>query len=558
MSVYASKPWLALYGKGQPAVLSPRFTDALALFRSAVAAAPESPAIHYFDATLSYRELDEQSEALAVALLERGFRHGERLGLFLQNVPHFYIALLAAWKAGGIVTPINPMNREREVALLLADARPSVLISQEDLYGEVIANLDATVPVPKIVWLSSPLELQSRNDPRLFKSADRPHFAGVELVSDVIAATRGRRLDVTCEYDVGDAALIVYTSGTTGLPKGALVSHGSFNFAAQVYRDWVGIEEHCPILGVAPLFHITGLILHISLAMQLAAPLILSYRFNPEVTAAAIIERRPGFVVGAMTVFIALLSQPQLTRAALAPLTKIYSGGAPVSSAIVAQFRERFGHTIHNCYGLTETAAPVIVTPFGTTGPVDASSGALSIGVPVCNVEAWIGDDAGHAVPLGTIGELIVSGPMVSSGYWEKPQETTASMRPDGFRTGDLAFMDEQGWFYIVDRKKDMIISSGYKVWPREVEDVLYTHPAVREAAVVGVAHKYRGENVKAVVSLKAGAQTSPEEIVAFCAERMAAYKYPRIVEIIDELPKTASGKILRRSLRERATGSTS
>jgi long-chain acyl-CoA synthetase len=426
------------------------------------------------------------------------------------------------------------------------------------LYGDVIANLEATAPVPKIVLLSSPLELQSRNDPRLFEGTNRRSFPGVEIVSDVIAAALGRRLAATCGYDAGDVALIVYTSGTTGLPKGALISHGSFSFAAQVYRDWVGIEDHCAILGVAPLFHITGLILHIGLAMQLAAPLILTYRFNPEVTTAAIIERRPGFVVGAMTVFIALLNQPWLTRDALAPLTKIYSGGAPVSPAIVAEFRERFGHTIHNCYGLTETAAPVIVTPFGTTGPVDSSSGALAIGVPVCNVEAWIGGDDGHPVPAGMIGELIVSGPMVSSGYWEKTPETAANMRPDGFRTGDLAFMDERGWFYIVDRKKDMIISSGYKIWPREVEDVLYTHPAVREAAVVGVAHEYRGESVKAVVSLKAGARTSPEEIVAFCAERMASYKYPRIVEIIDELPKTASGKILRRSLRERVAGSTS
>jgi len=217
---------------------------------------------------------------------------------------------------------------------------------------------------------------------------------------------------------------------------------------------------------------------------------------------------------------------------------------------VVAQFRARFGHYIRNGYGLTETTSPTHAVPLGREAPVDPRTGALSIGVPVYNVRAWISDDEGRPVPPGETGEIVVQGPMVVPGYWNKPAETAAAMRPDGFRTGDVGFMDAEGWFYVVDRKKDMINAAGYKVWPREVEDVLYTHPAVREAAVVGIADAYRGETVKAVISLKPGQETTAEDIIAFCRARMAAYKYPRTVAIIDELPKTPTGKILRRELR--------
>ena len=206
---------------------------------------------------------------------------------------------------------------------------------------------------------------------------------------------------------------------------------------------------------------------------------------------------------------------------------------------------------MHNIYGLTETSSPTHGTPLGAAAPVDPNSGALSVGVPVPGAEVWIMAEDGTPAPLGEPGEIVSSGPMVVSGYWNKPKETAEAMKPDGFRTGDVAFMDEAGWFYLIDRKKDMINAAGYKVWPREVEDVLYTHPAVREAAVVGVKDEYRGETVKAVVSLKAGAEgTTPAELIEHCKARMAAYKYPRLLEIIPELPKTVTGKILRRELR--------
>jgi long-chain acyl-CoA synthetase len=234
----------------------------------------------------------------------------------------------------------------------------------------------------------------------------------------------------------------------------------------------------------------------------------------------------------------------------LASLKTIYSGGAPIPPAVVEQFQAKFGHYIHNIYGLTETSSPTHATPLGRAAPVDPNSGALSVGVPIPNARVWLAADDGTPAPVGEAGEIVSAGPMVVPGYWNKPEATAEAMRPDGFRTGDVAIMDEAGWFYLVDRKKDMINAAGYKVWPREVEDVLYTHPAVREAAVVGVHDEYRGETVKAAVSLKAGATLTPAELVEWCKPRMAAYKYPRQVVILDDLPKTVTGKILRRELR--------
>jgi len=217
---------------------------------------------------------------------------------------------------------------------------------------------------------------------------------------------------------------------------------------------------------------------------------------------------------------------------------------------VIDEFRRRTGQYIHNGYGLTETSAGIISVPSGREAPVDPASGTLSIGVPAFGIDAWIAAEDGSPLPPGEVGEIVVGGPPVASRYWNKPQETAAAMRPDGFRTGDVGFMDEAGWFYLVDRKKDMINASGYKVWPREVEDVLYGHPAIREVAVVGIPHPYRGETVRAVISLKAGASLSPQELAAWCRPRMAAYKQPHEIVVVDELPKTAAGKILRRDLR--------
>jgi long-chain acyl-CoA synthetase len=269
-----------------------------------------------------------------------------------------------------------------------------------------------------------------------------------------------------------------------------------------------------------------------------------------------LIERhRVTFTVAAITVYIALLNHPDLKRFDLASLCKAYSGGAPVAPGTVDKFREAMGIGIYNVYGLTESCSPATITPLGMEGPVDAQSGALSVGLVVPGHEAWIVDleDPSVEVPPGEEGELLLRGPAITDGYWEKPEETANAIRNGRLHTGDVAKFDEHGWCFIVDRKKDLINASGFKVWPREVEDVLYKHPGVREAAVVGVPDAYRGETVKAFVALTDEYRDviTPNDLIGFCKERMAAYKYPRIVEIIDEVPKTLTGKYLRRKLRE-------
>jgi long-chain acyl-CoA synthetase len=328
-------------------------------------------------------------------------------------------------------------------------------------------------------------------------------------------------------------------------------THGNVVFNAQAYRDWMQLDEHDVVLAVAPLFHITGLIAHVAVCLLVPMPMVLGYRFDAA-TVLDLIERyRTTFTVGSITVFIALMNDPSAAGRDLSSLTKVYSGGAPIAPPVVEAFEREVGAYIHNIYGLTETTSPSHAVPFGGRAPVDPTSGALSVGVPIFNTVVRVVDDDGKEVAVGEIGEFVTSGPQVVPGYWGKPEETAHALPGGELHTGDVGFMDSDGWFYVVDRKKDMINAAGYKVWPREVEDVLYEHPAVREAAVVGVPDDYRGETVKAFVSLRPGQDVAPEELIAFCKERMAAYKYPRFVDIVGELPKTVTGKILRRELRD-------
>ena len=548
MSNYDDRVWLDRYAAGQPADLVPEFTDALAMFRASAQRHPDAVAVRYFDGELTLRDVDEQSDAVAVALQAEGFQPGDRLALYLQNVPQFQVAMVAAWKAGGIVVPVNPMSKQRELSYLLTDSGATVLLCLEGLYDAVARDVVGATGV-RLVITTSELDYQGRRDERLFRGIERARYDGtLDLAELIDEHTGGTPAAVT--YDADDVAFLTYTSGTTGTPKGAMNTHGNVTFNAQVYRDWCRLTPDDVVLGVAPLFHITGLIAHLAVSFLLPAPLVLAYRFEPGVLLDAIREHRPTFTVGAITVFIALANTPGVTREDLASLRAVYSGGAPISPVTAQRFSDDFGIYIHNIYGLTETTSPSHGVPLGVEAPVDPASGALSVGVPVPSTMVRIQDDDGNDLPPGEIGEIVTSGPQVVPGYWNKPEETEHALPGRVLRTGDVGFMDEQGWFYIVDRKKDLINAAGYKVWPREVEDVLYEHAAVREAAVVGVPDEYRGETVKAFVSLKPDAVVTADELVAHCRDRLAAYKYPRSVEIVDELPKTVTGKILRRELR--------
>jgi long-chain acyl-CoA synthetase len=549
---YARKPWLGLYRDGAPATIVAQHADLLSIFKAAVERAASSVAVQYFDGVLTYQQLDTMSDHLAMWLAEKGVAKGDRVAVILQNVPHFVIAQVASWKIGAVPMPINPMNRHRELTMLFTDGGPKAVICHQENHDVVALALGAA-GLPKTVQILpvDAREFQTRNDRRVLPSGDRAPSGDGSNFEEVIRSSEKKSF-VGGESVSQDIAFLVYTSGTTGVPKGAMITHGNASFNSQVYRDWMGLEEGGGILGIAPLFHVTGLIGHIAAAFLCAAPLVLSYRFDPEVMLESIVEHRPQFIIGAITAFVAMMNAPSCGRHSFESIRRIYSGGAPIPPAVVDQFEEKCGHYIHNGYGLTETTSPSHCVPFGRRAPVDPTSGALSVGVPVFNTDVLIMDEAGKAAPIGELGEIVTKGPQVVPGYWNKPEETAESI-PDGWlRTGDIGFMDADGWFYLVDRKKDMINASGYKVWPREVEDVLYTHPAVREAAVIGVPDEYRGETVKAVVSLKAGQEVAPQDLIAFCKERMASYKYPRAIDVISDLPKTVTGKILRRELRDK------
>jgi len=554
MSVYDSKPWLSRYDQDQPAEISLEFTDALAMFRASVGRNPDGDIIRYFGGRITARELDELSDAFAVALLEEGLRAGDRVALYLQNVPQFVIGLLATWKAGGVAVPVNPMNRVRELDAVLRDSGARVLVCLQSLYRDVAAGVVAGTEVTTVVTMSE-LEYRARDDQRVFAAVEPVECAGPDNgtvdMARLIERFRGQ-VPPPVTLSPTRTAFLTYTSGTTGPPKGAMNTHGNVVFNSQAYRQWCRLGPDDVVLGVAPLFHITGLIAGVTLALLLGAPLVLSYRFEPSVAIDTIREERPTFTVGSITVFIALMNAPNAERDTLASLTKIWSGGAPIPPSTVKAFQAQFGQYIHNVYGLTETTSPSHAVPSGATAPVDDASGALSVGVPVFSTVVRIVGDDGQDLPAGEVGEIVTSGPMVVPGYWNKPEETEHALPGGALHTGDVGYMDADGWFYIVDRKKDQINAGGYKVWPREVEDVLYQHESVREAAVVGVPDAYRGETVKAFVSLRPGKTATAEELISFCRSQMAAYKYPRQIEFLDELPKTVSGKLLRRELRAR------
>ena len=547
MSPYDDRPWLALYN-GQPSDYVLEHDNALDMFRTGVARDPSAVALRYFDGTITRQELDELSDALASALLGNGFASGERLAVYLQNVPQVVIAMVATWKAGGVMVSINPMSRGRELSYLLKDSGATVLVSLESLYDEVGREVVPDTDV-RLVLTTSELEFQTRADERLFEGMTRQRHEGTTDFNGLIAQHRGQ-VPPPVQFGLDDVAFLTYTSGTTGVPKGAMNTHRNVVFTAQVYRDWMGLRPDGSIFGVAPLFHITGLIGHIAVSLLTPMPLVLAYRFEPQVVLDALREHRPTFTIGAITALNAILNAPGFVKDDFSSFEVVYSGGAPISPTAEKAFLQATGRQVHNAYGLTETTSPMTVTPLGAPSPVDPTSGALSVGVPAPNTIVRIVGDDGRDMPLGEVGEIVAEGPQVVAGYWGKPEETAANLPGGALKSGDVGFMNPEGWVFIVDRKKDMINASGYKVWPREVEDVLAEHPAVSESAVVGVPDDKRGETVKAFVSLKTGATATPEELIAHCRERMAAYKYPRSVVLLDELPKTVTGKILRRELR--------
>ncbi len=557
-SIYEKRPWLKEYPEWLPSDLEQTPDTAIGDFRKSVARKPEAPATYYFNHVLSYSEVDRFSDALSAAFQDLGIKHKDRIAVDLQNIPQFLITVYAAWKVGAIVVPLNPMYKESELSYFFQDSGAKVLVALD----EIAAGLDrSALPRPPLdtIITTSALDLLPKNTepPDMLKGIKKIPVSGTLDMMDLLNRYKDRSVEAP-EILPDDVAYLTYTSGTTGPPKGAMNTHGNIAFNARVYQSAMQVDDADVVLGAAPLFHVTGEVAHLAIAALAGIPLVLYYRFDPGETLRLIERWKATFTVASITAYIAMMNHPDIKKKDLSSFVKAYSGGAPVSEAVVAHFQSLTGLYIYNIYGMTETNSPSHIVPWKKRAPVDPESGALSVGLPVpnCVVKIMDLDDPTKEVSPGEVGEIVDSGPIVVPGYWQKPEETAYAIRDGWLYTGDVGKMDENGWFYLLDRKKDMIVASGFKVWPRDVEDVIYQHPAVKETAVIGVPDPYRGETVKAFVALKAGMEgkIKPEDIIAFCKARMAAYKYPRQVTFLPEVPKTLTGKFLRRHLREKET----
>ncbi|WP_199434760.1 class I adenylate-forming enzyme family protein [Qaidamihabitans albus] len=527
-------------GRDEPAG---ELDTALTLFRRAAQRCPDQPLLLYFDRSIAYSTADEMSDDIGALLRAHGIGRGDRVAVQLQSVPQLVLTLVAAWKLGAIAVPVNPMYTASELGALLRDAEASVLVVA---FGAHTRSLDTEWPPSlRAVLQTDESRLQSRLDERVLPPPAHGQH-GPDLLDDADGRQRGFVAD-TPRPD--DPALLCYTSGSSGVPKGALITHHNLTAAAAAFAAWTRLPEGARTYALAPLFHISGLLCAVTMPFYLAGSIVLNSRFRADVALDAFREHRPDFMAGPITAYNALLAQPSAASPELSSFRLLATGGAPPPMAVLRQFDDRFGHRIRNGYGLTETTGPCVCVPLDCDARVDGVSGAVSVGKPLADTTVLVLDDTGTPLGPDTIGEIAIAGPQVVPGYWRCHGEDAQAFWNGHILTGDIGYVDADGWLFVVDRKKDMINASGFKVSPREVEDVLYAHPAVREAAVVPAPDAYRGETVVAWVSPYADAVVNAQELIDFCRTRLAAYKCPRTVRFSRDLPKTESGKILRRQL---------
>lgn len=517
----------------------------LGRFLSWAAQTPDNSCIRYFGTTLTWAEVDEISSRLAAAWASNGLQPESRVAIYTQNIPQYVLAMLAAWKCGSCIVPLNPMYKPGEITKILLDSRASILVAQADLVSqEATAAISALPSPPQVITTHAGTYATTWPDELpLPESGDVPD----ELLVLAEQPTSGWSMHIPRPDDL---SALTYTSGTTGPPKGAMNTQGSLAAATSMYEEVMHLDASDSVICMAPLFHVSGLVGHMGIAFTVGMPMVLAYRFEPSLIARTIQEEATTYTIASITAFLALLGDDRAMEFDLSSLAKPYSGGAPVSPAVVDRYLQKTGQYIYNIYGLTEATGPVLAVPIGERAPVDPVSGALSAGKACPWTDVRIVDDQGEELPYGEIGELTCEGPQVVPGYWEKPEETLGAFPGGRLHTGDVAFRDSEGWFFIVDRIKDQINASGFKVWPREVEDAIMLHPDVHEVAVVGISDDYRGETVKAVVVPIPGSALTQADVVEFSRTHLAAFKVPRVVDIVDALPKTASGKVLRRELR--------
>ena len=498
------------------------------MLRESAVAHPTKPVALYDGGRLSYAELDALSDRFAAGLRASGLDRGDRVGLQLPNIPQFLIAYFGMLKAGCVAVPLNVLLKAPELAYCLGDAQARMLVTWAGIADEAMLGAgEAAVPAAYVV-----------NTPGLPESSAGRRFEELLAVE--------HKAPPMVQTDPGDTAAIVYTSGTTGNPKGAELTHFQLLMNADTPGRVFGIRDDDIVMVALPLFHVFGLSSQLNVCVRFGATMSLVPRFDA--TKALEVIQRDGVTIfeGVPTMYVAMLRAPNLGAYDVSTLRIGISGGAPLPAEVLDAFERKFGILILEGYGLTETAST-------TTFNVSAEERKIySVGKPIWGVEVEIWDEANRPLPAGpeNVGEIVIRGVNTMRGYFRKPTETAKAFTDGWFHSGDLGYRDADGFYFIVDRKKDLIIRGGYNVYPREVEEVLYTHPGVANAAVIGIPDELVGEEIKAFVQPKAGATPTEEEIIEYVKERIAAYKYPRRVEFCADLPIGPTGKVLKKALK--------
>ncbi|HEU4963104.1 MAG TPA: long-chain-fatty-acid--CoA ligase [Bacilli bacterium] len=495
--------------------------------RHSAATQPEVSAILFQGQHITYRELDVAVDRFAAGLQALGLRQGSRVGLLLGNCPQFVIAYYAIARLGAVSVPINPLYTPGELQFILADSETEAVVAASPL-APAFQAMGKTLPaLQHVIYVGEPVE-----EGLMFQDVSRADApTAVEIGED-------------------DLAVILYTSGTTGKPKGALLSQRNMCSNAQNAGDFLGITQTDTVVAVLPMFHVFCMTVCLNAPVYRGATMLVLPRFSPTETAKAVRESQATVFAGVPTMYNFLTQHPECQPDDLRSLRLAISGGAPMPIAVLEGFERKYDVTVSEGYGLSE-ASPVV-----TFNPLDAVRKPGTIGVAIPGCEVRVVREDGLDMGPGEVGELICRGPNVMLGYLNRPEDTAHALRDGWLHTGDMATIDEEGYVTIVDRKKDMILVGGFNVYPREVEELLFKHPNVREAAVIGVPDPSYGEAVRAYVALKEDGATTEAELIEFCKQNLTEYKVPKEIELLEELPKNSTGKILRRALRNQESNS--
>ena len=528
------KTWHAHYPESIAADVSIPSKSMPEMLQEVTAMYPQNTALSFYGRKMIYAELQKAVYGFAASLQKNGVQKGGRVAIMLPNCPQYVIAYYGTLAAGAIVTQVNPMLVEREIEYIINDSGAETLVVFDALYPRV-KGVQSKTKLRNIIVVS----LQQSN-------AD---FSPDKTFEGFLHEGKGQFTPVNIEPEQ-DIAVLQYTGGTTGRSKGAMLTH--YNVLANVVQSYEFFKERTKIGGekfltVIPLFHVFGMTACMNFAIYTANESILLPRFDLEEVLNTIKNEQPSVFPGVPTMYVAITNHPRAEEYGIDSIETCNSGSAPMPVELLRDFERKTGAKILEGYGLSE-ASPVTHCnpPFSERKP-----GSVGIGFPSTDYKVVDLATGTEEVPNGELGEVIIKGPQIMRGYWNMPEETAVTLRDGWLYTGDIARMDDDGFLYIVDRKKDLIIASGYNIYPRDIEEVLYEHPAVQEAVVIGVPDAYRGETVKAFIVLKAGKSSSEKDIISYCKQNLAAYKIPSAVEFRQELPKTNVGKILRRALRD-------